>query len=187
MFARGGSFWRLHLHGFREELIIDVPGTQFGEPSISPDGEWLTAAYRRGEERGLATGRVDGTGWTDIPYPRTVIHPQFHPLEPEWVEFAADPAPRMHRVRRDGSGLECLYEHGNDEFVVHETFLAQTGDLVFTIWPRSLCRWIGLRRAIRTICSCNAWHIAPNRQGTSILCDTNHPDRGHPPDRCRVW
>ena len=62
VFARGGSFWLLHLHGLREELIIDVPGTQFGEPSISPDGEWLTAAYRRGEERGLATGRVDGAG-----------------------------------------------------------------------------------------------------------------------------
>ena len=84
----------------------------------------------------------------------------------------------MHRVRRDGSGLECLYEHGNDEFVVHETFLVQTGDLVFTIWPRSLCTMDWTTRAIRTISSCNAWHIAPNRQGTSILCDTNHPDRG---------
>ena len=57
-----------------------------------------------------------------IPFPRTVIHPQFHPLEPEWIEFSGDPAPRMHRVRRDGSGLECLYQHGNDEFIVHETF-----------------------------------------------------------------
>jgi oligogalacturonide lyase len=24
----------------------------------------------------------------------------------------------------------------------------------------------------------NPWHIAPNRAGTQILCDTNHPDRG---------
>ena len=43
-------------------------------------------------------------------------------------------------MRRDGSGLECLYEHGNDEFVVHETFLGATGDLVFTVWPRALRR-----------------------------------------------
>ena len=186
VFARGGSFWLLQIRDFRERLIIDLPGTQVGEPSVSPDGEWLTAAYRLGEERGLACGRLDGTGWLRIPYPRTVIHPQFHPLEPEWVEFAADPAPRMHRVRRDGTGLECLYQHGNDEFVVHETFLSQTGDLVFTIWPRSLCRMDWTTRAIRTISSCNAWHIAPNRLGTLILCDTNHPDRRHPPDRCRV-
>ena len=63
---------------------------------------------------------------TIIPFPRTVIHPQFHPLEPEWIEFSGDPAPRMHRVRRDGTGLECLYQHGNDEFIVHETFLGST-------------------------------------------------------------
>ena len=178
LFARGGSFWSLALRNLNEARILEVPGAQFGEPSISPDGEWITAAYRLGEERGVAAGRVDGTGWQRIPYLRMVIHPQFHPLEPEWIEFAADPAPRMHRVRRDGTGLECLYQHGNDEFVVHETFLGPDGDLVFTIWPRALCRMDWTTRAIRTIAACNAWHIAPNRRGTVILCDTNHPDEG---------
>jgi oligogalacturonide lyase len=107
-----------------------------------------------------------------------VIHPQFHPLEPQWIEFAGDPAPRMHRVHRTGRGLECLYRHGNDEFVVHETFLGSTGDLVFTIWPKMLCRMNLRSRQISTICPFNAWHITPNRQGSQILCDTNHPDLG---------
>jgi oligogalacturonide lyase len=178
VFARGGSFWSLSIRDFREERIVEVPGAQFGEPSISADGDWITAAYRLGEERGIAAGRIDGTGWLRIPYPRTVIHPQFHPLEPDWIEFAADPAPRMHRVRRDGTGLECLYEHGNDEFVVHETFLGPSGDLVFTIWPQALCRMDWTTRAIRQIAAFNAWHIAPNRAGTAIVCDTNHPDEG---------
>jgi oligogalacturonide lyase len=178
VFARGGSLWMLELRRLHEERIIDVPGAQFGEPSISPDGCWLTAAYRLGDERGIAAGRIDGTAWLRIPFPRTVIHPQFHPLEPEWIEFAGDPAPRMHRVRRDGTGLECLYEHGNDEFVVHETFLQQSGDLVFTIWPRSLRRMDWTTRTVKTITDYNAWHIAPNRAGTKILCDTNHPDDG---------
>jgi len=84
----------------------------------------------------------------------------------------------MHRVRRDGSGLECLYEHGNDEFLVHETFLGATGDLVFTVWPRALCRMDWTTREIRTITEYNAWHIAPDRAGRRILCDTNHPDEG---------
>jgi hypothetical protein len=99
-------------------------------------------------------------------------------VEPEWIEFAGDPAPRMHRVRRDGSGLACLYEHTNHEFVVHETFLGSTGDLVYTVWPHSLWRmdWRTLRRT--RICEFNCWHITPNRAGTRILCDTNHPDRG---------
>jgi hypothetical protein len=123
-------------------------------------------------------GHVDGSGAQLIPFPRTVIHPQFHPLEAEWSEFSGDPAPRMHRVRRNGTGLECLYKHGNDEFVVHETFLGTTGDIVFTVWPHRLCRMDWTTRQVRTIVEHNAWHIAPNRAGTLILCDTNHPDRG---------
>jgi len=81
-------------------------------------------------------------------------------------------------VRRDGSGLECLYQHGNDEFVVHETFLGESGDLVFTIWPRLLCRMDWKTGERHTIAEFNAWHITPNRRGTRILCDTNHPDEG---------
>ena len=33
-------------------------------------------------------------------------------------------------------------------------------------------------RSIRTIADYNAWHIAPDRAGRRILCDTNHPDEG---------
>jgi hypothetical protein len=178
LFVRAGSLNAVDLGTLEERVVFELSGAQFGEPSVSADGEWLTAAYRLGDERGLVAGRTGGGCWRCIPFPRTVIHPQFHPLEPEWIEFAADPAPRMHRVRRDGSGMECLYEHGNDEFVVHETFLGRTGDLVFTIWPRALCRMEWSTRKIRTITEYNVWHIAPNRAGTLVLCDTNHPDQG---------
>ena len=183
VFTRGGSLWAIERHTLAERHIAGLsianqPGAQLGECSISRDGEWLTAACKSGAQCGLVAGRFDGTGWHTIPFPRTVIHPQFHPLEPEWIEFAGDPAPRMHRVRRDGTGLECLYKHGNDEFLVHETFLGSTGDLVFTVWPRALCRMDWTTRAIRTIAEYNAWHIAPDRRGQRVLCDTNHPDEG---------
>jgi hypothetical protein len=164
--------------GGDERMIFQFPGAQLGECSISGDGEWFTAAFAGASGRGLIAGRFDGSAATVIPFPRTVIHPQFHPLEPEWIEFSGDPAPRMHRVRRDGSGMECLHLHGNDEFIVHETFLGRTGDLVFTIWPRALCRMDWTTREIRTITEYNAWHIAPDRAGKRILCDTNHPDEG---------
>jgi len=182
VFTRGGGVWAINRTTLAERCIIncsvDNPGAQLGECSISRDGEWLTAAYKRGAECGLIAGRFDGSGWHTIPFPRTVIHPQFHPLESEWIEFSGDPAPRMHRVRRDGTGLECLYRHGNDEFLVHETFLGDTGDLVFTVWPRALRRMDWSTRQIRTIAEFNAWHIAPDRRGERVLCDTNHPDEG---------
>jgi hypothetical protein len=176
--TRGGGLWRIGRTTLEERCIVEFAGAELGECSISKDGEWLTAAFKRGGRSGLVAGRYDGSGWLEIPFARTVIHPQFHPLEPEWIEFAGDPAPRMHRVRRDGSGLECLYEHGNDEFIVHETFLGLTGDLVFTVWPRALCQMDWSTREIRKITEYNAWHIAPDRRGGRVLCDTNHPDEG---------
>jgi hypothetical protein len=176
--TRGGELWAVARNKPEERRIFAFEGAQLGECSVGRDGAWLTAAFKRGRQNGLAAGRFDGSGWHVIPFPRTVIHPQFHPLEPEWIEFSGDPAPRMHRVRRDGSGMECLYEHGNDEFLVHETFLGATGDLVFTVWPRALCRMDWTTRQIRRITEYNAWHIAPDREGRRILCDTNHPDEG---------
>jgi oligogalacturonide lyase len=176
--TRGGGLWAIDRFNLAERPIVDRPGAQLGECSISRDGAWLTAAFKEGSQCGLVAGRFDGSGWSAIPFPRTVIHPQFHPLEPEWIEFSGDPAPRMHRVRRDGAAMECLYEHGNDEFLVHETFLGDTGDIVFTVWPHALRRMDWTTREMRTIVEYNAWHIAPDRRGERILCDTNHPDEG---------
>jgi hypothetical protein len=177
LFVRGGAVWAIDRDSLEERQVAGFGG-QLGECSLSADGEWFVAACRRNDEWGLALGTMSGSTTGFIPFPRTIIHPQFSPADSEWIEFAADPAPRMHRVRRDGAGLECLYEHGNDEFVVHETFLGQTGDLVFTVWPKALKRldWNSLKT--ETIAVFNAWHITPNRAGTKVLCDTNHPDIG---------
>ena len=177
LFVRGGGVWRVDRQTLEESRIADAGG-QLGECSLDPSGRWFVAACKRRDSWGLAVGTVDGRESGFIPYPRTVIHPQFNPSRPEWIEFAADPAPRMHRVRRDGTGLECLYEHGNDEFVVHETFLGASEDLAFCVWPFALKRLSWRTLEVSTIARFNAWHIAPSRDGTRILCDTVHPDRG---------
>lgn len=178
-FVRGGEVWALSLDGLQERLVFTLAGAQFGEVSPDRSGQWLTCAVKREGKNGIAVGRADGEEWKVIPFPRTIIHPQFHPQDSAWLEFAADPAPRMFRVRRDGTGMECLLEHDNECFVVHETFLGDRGDVVFTIWPGQLCRmrWDDPGR-YETIARFNAWHITPNRAGTQILCDTNHPDEG---------
>jgi hypothetical protein len=176
-FARGGSIWEIDRQSLAERLVAAFDG-QLGECSLSADGSWFTAACRLRNEWGIVAGKTSGDGAEFFPFPRTIIHPQFSPVDPEWIEFAADPAPRMFRMRRDGSGLECLYEHDNEEFVVHETFLGSTGDLVFTVWPKALKRMDWNTRRISTIAEFNAWHISPNRAGTKVLCDTNHPDIG---------
>jgi len=175
--TRGGDLWWVDRKTLKDTCLFTSSG-QLGECSISAEGQWLTAAYKLGGENGVVVCRLDGRRVYSTPFPRTVIHPQFHPIETDWIEFSGDPAPRMHRVRRDGTGMECLYEHGNDEFLVHETFLGRTGDLVFTVWPKALRRMDWTTREIRTITEYNAWHIAPDRAGRRVLCDTNHPDEG---------
>lgn len=176
-FVRGGGVWRLCRETL-EEVEIASFGGQLGECSLTPLGDRFVAACKRDGGWGLAVGSTASTETRFIPFPRTVIHPQFNPVDPDWIEFAADPAPRMHRMHIDGSGLECLYEHGNDEFIVHETFLGVSSDLAFVVWPRALKRMDWDSRRIETIAAFNAWHITPNRLGTRILCDTAHPDIG---------
>jgi hypothetical protein len=61
---------------------------------------------------------------------------------------------------------------------VHETFLGRSRNIVFTVWPKELKVMDWETRDLRTITAFNAWHITPNRDGTKILCDTVHPDRG---------
>ena len=160
-------------------VIHRLPGAQLAECSVSADGAWVVTAMKRDGRHGLLVAATSGEGGrVALEFPRTVIHPQFHPVDADWIEFAGDPAPRMFRVRRDGTGLACLYEHDNDEFVVHETFLGRSQDVVFVEWPRALRRLRWDSGEVDTLARLNAWHIAPNRAGTRIVCDTNHPDRG---------
>lgn len=177
-FVRGGGIWRMDMKTLAESNVVEFEGAQLGECTLGGGGEWLTAAIKQGSLQGLVAGRTDGSSWRVIPFTRTVIHPQFHPLEPEWIEFAADPAPRMYRVRRDGLGVECLYENEFSEWITHETFLGATGDLVFVHWPKRLYRMDWTTRAITPVTDFSVWHISPNRSGTRVLCDTNHPDLG---------
>jgi oligogalacturonide lyase len=178
-FTRKGSVDALRRKDLSVRTLLALEGAQFGECGLSHDGLWIVTAMKQGSQNGVALASTAGKkGGVLCSFPRTIIHPQFHPTDSNWVEFSGDPAPRMHRVRRDGSGLECLYQHDNDEFVVHETFLGRTGDIVFTVWPRALRRMDWNTRKISTIAEFNAWHITPNKAGSAILCDTNHPDIG---------
>src|SRR5580700_2151880 len=53
VFTRGSGLWAIERHTLTERSIADYPGAQLGECSISRDGEWLTAAFKRGAQCGL--------------------------------------------------------------------------------------------------------------------------------------
>ncbi len=178
-FTRDSSIAAVDLADLTERTVAEFPGGKLGEVDLSADGKWIITAIRMDGGNGIAVAAADGGGGAIIhEQQRTLIHPQFHPTGANVIEYASDPAPRMHLINRDGSGNRCLYEHDNDEFVVHETWLGDTGDLVFTVWPHALKRMHMPSGRISTIAEFNAWHICPSRDGRFILCDTNHPDIG---------
>lgn len=204
LYTAAGRVRAVRLDTLAERELAAWDGASLGEVSLSADDEWLVTAMKWRGRSHLAVVRVAGGGGELIlECERTIIHPQFHPEDGDWIEYSQDPAPRMWLVRRDGGSNTCLYWHGNDEFVVHETWLGSTGDLALTVWPFALKR-LDLTEAFgvgqsafgsgqsrsqpRTpnaeppapsmIAAFNAWHIAPDRTGARILCDTNHPDVG---------
>lgn len=177
-FTRGPEIRAINLSSLEERQVASFgEGAQLGECSLSASGKWITAAMKRGGKPGIVAARSDGSeSLAVLEWDRTIIHPQFHPRREELMEFAGDPAPHMHVIHRDGSGLECLHHHDNNEFIVHETFLGDGDWLAFTVWPKSLRKIHVRTKEIVTIADFNAWHITPNKAGTQIVCDTVHPD-----------
>ncbi len=178
-FTRGASIIALALTDLSERVVADFPGGRLGEVSLSADERWVVSAVTLADGFGVAVASADGSDARIIHRrPEVVIHPQFHPRRPELIEYAVDPAPRIHVIHRDGTANRCLYEHGIEEWVVHETWLPGGDDLVFTSWPRGIKRLRLPACEIETVAEFNAWHISPSPDGRFIICDTNCPDAG---------
>lgn len=175
----GGEVWRLEVATLEEQRLASLDGAGLGECGPSPDGRFLVTACKRGPRHGLFVIDIEArSGEVVFERDLKIIHPQFHPGDPERIEFAGDPAPRLWLGWRDGSGVECLYDNTEKEFIVHESFLGTRDIMIFAVWPYRLGRLDLERREIETITEINAWHMASSPDGSKIVSDTNHPDRG---------
>ncbi|MCG9129329.1 PD40 domain-containing protein [Candidatus Poribacteria bacterium] len=179
-YTEGNSIKAIHIESFEERVLAVFPGGSLGECSVSADENYIVTAMKLDGKSHVTVTATDGSGG-EIIYTspdQTIIHPQFHPKHPELIAYSGDPAPRMWTIKRDGTENRRLYEHENSEFLVHETFLGSQDDLIVTHWPYSLRRISLDTLEMETISDFNAWHIASNRDGTKVLCDTVHPDIG---------
>ncbi len=150
-----------------------------GECAPSRDGRWIVIAYKRQQRHGLLLlDLMSGTNEILFEGHMKILHPQFHPLDSDIIIFAGDPAPRLWMIRRGEKKPTCLYKNDTDEFIVHESFLNKSNDLIFAIWPYRLARMNLYERKIRTIAEINAWHMVSDPSGRVIVADTTRPDRG---------
>ena len=179
-YTEGDAIKAIHLDTFKERLLAEFPHGSLGECSVSADEKFIVTAMKHDGKSHITVTATDGSGG-EVIYTspdQTIIHPQFHPKRADVIAYSGDPAPRMWTIKRDGTDNRNLYEHENSEFLVHETFLGSQDELIVTHWPYALRRISLETLEMQTISDFNAWHIASNRAGTKVLCDTVHPDIG---------
>ena len=179
-YTQADAIKAIHLDILEERVLAEFPGGSLGECSVSADEQFIVTAMKRDDKSHITVTATDGSGG-EVIYTspdQTIIHPQFHPKHPDLIAYSGDPAPRMWTLKRDGTENQSLYQHDNNEFLVHETFLGALDELIVTHWPYALRRMSLETLQMQTIADFNAWHIASNRDGTKVLCDTVHPDIG---------
>ncbi len=177
-FTQGGEVRALDMVTLEEKVLADFGAASLGECSLNATEDMLVTALKRDGAFHLAIVATDGTDSRIIKTSvQTLIHPQFHPSRADLIAYSSDPAPRMRMIRADGNGDELLWQHDNDEFIVHETFLGNDA-LVLVRWPYALQRFSLDTRQMSQVTAFNAWHIAPTRDGRYLVADTVHPDIG---------
>jgi len=179
-FVTEGQLHRLSLLDGTDQVLAGRAGAGFGEVTLSCDRRWAATLITKPGSAGILIVRTDGSGsYVILEGVRALYHPQFHPTDPDRLIYSADlPDPRMWQVRRDGSGDRCIYRNAPAEWFVHETFLGKTDRLTFSHWRHGLC-CVGLDEGeVQTLARLSAWHVASNREGSRIVCDTHLPDIG---------
>ena len=179
-YTQADAIKAINLGTFEERVLAEFPDGSLGECSVSADEQFIVTAMKRDDKSHITVTATDGSGGEVIHTSpdQTIIHPQFHPKHPDVIAYSGDPAPRMWTIKRDGTENRSLYQHGNNEFLVHETFLGAENELIVTHWPYALRRMSLETLQMQTIADFNAWHIASNSDGTKVLCDTVYPDIG---------
>ena len=179
-YTEGDSIKAIDLDTFEERVLAEFPDGGLGECSVSADEKFIVTAMKHDGKSHITVTATDESGG-EIIYTspeQTIIHPQFHPKHADLIAYSGDPAPRMWTIKRDGTENRMLYQHDNNEFLVHETFLGSQDELIVTHWPYALRRISLESLEMQTISDFNAWHIASNQAGTKVLCDTVLPDIG---------
>lgn len=177
--TRGGEVRSVAVETGKATTLAMLEDAGLGECALSADGNRMVVPFKRGPMHGLLLlDLAAGSSEVVLEQEMKIIHPQFHPTNVDQILFAGDPYPRLWTFDLRRGRSECLYRNGPDEFIVHESFLGNSEDLIFAVWPRQLARMNIHNRQMRTIARINAWHMRGHPGGDVIISDTAHPDRG---------
>ena len=151
-----------------------------GTTSLSHDDRWWCVPVKA--ESCFRMHVIDlETGHDEVMLERdTIAHPEFHPTDSSLLRYAGTHAQRIWIVRRDGSKNRLVYRRNEaaKEWIVHETWLPGTREIISTNWPHGVMAVDIDSGNVRWIAKTNVWHPMVNRAGTNLVADTAHPDVG---------
>jgi len=162
----------------RERVVAKFDGAKLGNCSLNPAGTRLAIGVRLPDCCRLALIELS-SGMTRILIEKAEVgHVQFCPADDSLLEYSGPPGARIWTLRTDGSGDRNLYPQRPGEWIVHESWLGDGSEIIFTQWPRALRAVSRDGSRVRTIAAFNSWHQSSDRAGRWIVSDTNHPDIG---------
>lgn len=178
-FTGGRNLYRLDLASGRTDELAAFSGGFPSNCSVSSDGEWVATSIRYpGHCRLIAVRVTDGTTHTLVEAERAIGHVQFSPVAPYRILYSGPPEARIWLVDLDGSNDRLIYDQHPSDWIVHESWLGRSGEVIFSHWPDGLFAVDPATGATRTLTRLNAWHACADPKGRTIVFDTVHPDRG---------
>ncbi len=152
--------------------------SKLGNCSLNSDGSLLAIGLRTNDFCELALVET-ATGHVDIlTRAKEIGHIQFCPRDSNLLMYSGTVTQRIWLHDRRTHQNTWVYPQTEGEWIVHESWLGQGDEIIFPHWPQALRAVRPDGTGLRTVVNANAWHACSNRQGTRIVCDTNHPDRG---------
>jgi len=155
-------------------------GAAMGTTTLSRDDRYWAVPVKVGDRSHFYLIETE-TGKAEVFLEAPSIgHPQFHPEDSTLLRYAGPYHSRIWVTRADGSENRLVYERDAEkkEWIVHETWLPGTHEILTTNWPHGMFGIDVLSGNRRPVCSFNAWHPMIDCGGRKMVADTNFPDRG---------
>ncbi len=187
-FTAGTTGYRVELATLCVETVVELQGEGLRGEGMVADGmgttslsrcdrTWVMKVKQAGGAALIAVDTSSGTARTVIERD-TIAHVQVCPDDPELIFYAGPFKDRVWTVRTDGSEHRSHVIRARGQWITHETWLPGRFELAFVDWPHGV-RAVDVRTgAVRSVLDLNAWHASASRDGTRMVADTNHPDRG---------
>jgi len=178
-FSARSEVWRVDTVSGETRMLHAFSGAKMGNCSLSRDDALLAIGLRYADRCELALIET-ATGAAEILHRADEIgHIQFSPRNDNQLLYSGPVTQRLWMFDRVTGVAQPVYRQQVGEWVVHETWRCGARDeVIFPHWPYAIHAIRPDGSGLRTIAEINAWHACGSPDGNTIVCDTNHPDRG---------